>query len=90
MMFRVRTTVNISDAVLREVRSLAVQSGTSLDVVVEDALRFLLARLVEARKQAPTFHLPTDGEGGPRPGVDLGDSEALAVLLDEDASVRRC
>jgi hypothetical protein len=84
MMLCVRTTVNIDDTLLREVRSLAAQSGRSLGSVVEDGLRVLLAAHLEARRQAPTFHLPTDGEGGLRPGVDLGDKELLAALLDDE------
>lgn len=79
-----RTTVSIDDALLREAKTLAVQSGRSLGSVVEDGLRVLLAAHTEARSQAPTFHLPTDGEGGLRPGADLGDKELLAALLDED------
>ena len=79
-----RTTVNIDDAVLREAKGLALRTGRPLGSVFEDALRVLLAEHAKADRAAPEFSLPTDGAGGLRPGVDLADKDALAVLLDDE------
>lgn len=79
-----RTTVNIDDDLLRQARTHALEAGTTLGSLVEDALRLLLARQHAARSGAALV-LPTYGAGGPRPGVDLEDKDALADLLDERA-----
>ncbi|MTD53655.1 type II toxin-antitoxin system VapB family antitoxin [Amycolatopsis pithecellobii] len=83
-----RTTVNIDDTLLREAKSLAMQSGRPLGAVVDDALRVFISRAADAQRTASTFHLPTGGEGGLQPGVDLDDKEQLAALLDEDIQGR--
>ncbi|GAA5156299.1 ribbon-helix-helix domain-containing protein [Amycolatopsis dongchuanensis] len=76
--------MTLDDALLREAKTVAVRSGRSFSAVLEDALRVWLAERADARRQAAGFRLPVDGEGGLRPGVDLGDKEALSALLDED------
>lgn len=82
---RVRTTVNIDDALLAEAKIVAARTSRSLGSVVEDALREMLTR-VAGETGTPEFRLPTHGSGGLRPGVDLDDKEALAELLGDNAS----
>jgi hypothetical protein len=78
-----RTTITLADDVLAEVKRLAVDSGTSMSKVVEDALRESLARRRGARLR-PHVELPTDGSGGLQPGVDLDDNAALLDLMERD------
>jgi hypothetical protein len=77
-----RTTINIDDALLAEAKQVAARSGRSLSALVEDALRESLHR--RNRPGARTVELPTFGEGGFQPGVDLDDSAALLELMDHD------
>jgi hypothetical protein len=79
-----RTTLNLDDALLAEAKQVAARTGRSLAAVVEDALRESLRRRHQAARQA--VELPTFGEGGVQPGVDLDDSAALLDLMDCDAA----
>jgi hypothetical protein len=78
-----RTTINIDDDLLAEVRQVAARTGQSLTAVVEDALRESLHR--RAHTDRRDVELPTFGRGGVQPGVDLDDSAALLGLMDDDA-----
>jgi hypothetical protein len=85
-----RTTIRLDDHLLAEVKQLAVGSGKSMTVLVEEALREMLARQRHRAKSPRTAALPSWGEGWLQPGVDLDDSAALWDLLDEpNASARR-
>jgi hypothetical protein len=77
-----RTTINIDDALLAEAKQVAARTGRSLTAVVEDALRESLHRRRHTARGAVA--LPTFGEGGVQPGVDLDDSAALLDLMDHD------
>jgi hypothetical protein len=79
-----RTTINLDDALLAEAKQVAARTGRSLTAVVEDALRESLHRRHHTARRV--VELPTFGEGGVRPGVDLDDSAALLDLLDDDAA----
>jgi hypothetical protein len=76
-----RTTINLDDALLAEAKQVAARTGRSLAAVVEDALRESLRRRQTARQ---AVELPTFGEGGVQPGVDLDDSAALLDLMERD------
>lgn len=82
-----RTTVNISDHILAEVRVIAARTHRSLGAVVDDALVAMLSsRPLEGPLQRTS--IPTFGGSGLRAGVDLEDRDALAGLLgDERAPV---
>jgi hypothetical protein len=75
-----RTTINLDDALLAEAKQVAARTGRSLTAVVEDALRESLHRRKPSTRQA--IALPTFGEGGVQPGVDLDDSAALLDLME--------
>ncbi|HEX6674316.1 MAG TPA: type II toxin-antitoxin system VapB family antitoxin [Actinomycetes bacterium] len=77
-----RTTINIDDALLAEAKQVAARTGRSLAAVVEDALRESLHR--RNRPGVRTVELPSFGEGGFQPGVDLDDSAALLELMEQD------
>jgi hypothetical protein len=75
-----RTTISIDDDLLREAKQLAARTGRSLTAVVEDALREVLGRRQPAAREP--VRLITVAGNGPRPGVDLDDSAALADLME--------
>ena len=74
-----RTTVNIDDALLDEVKQCAAREGRSIGPVINDALREHLAR--RRAKTAPARRDPivTFRGNGVRPGVHL---DCMAELLD--------
>jgi hypothetical protein len=79
-----RTTINFDDDLLAEAKQIAARTGRTLTAVVEDALRESLHR--RHRTSLPAVELPTFGEGGVQPGVDLDDSAALLELMEQDAA----
>jgi len=79
----VRTTIDIPEALLREAKERAARRGSTLGQVVEEALRASFVSSDTAAKEGPVV-LPTYGEGGLLPGVDLDDSAALLELMERD------
>lgn len=62
MVRHMKTTVDISDELLREARRMAHEEGTTLKSVIEEGLRAVLARRAESRR----YVMPdasVDGEG---------------------------
>lgn len=76
-----RTTIKLDEELLREAKRVAAETGKTLTAVIEDALRDALARRRQAG-QRKRVRLPTFGEGGPFPGVDLDDTSSLLDLMD--------
>ncbi len=73
--------MTIDDQLYRKAKAAAASSGRTVGQVIEDALRFALNRgPTTAAKVAP---LPTFGEGGVLPGIDLNDMASVRDLLDE-------
>ena len=62
-----KTTVEISDALLAAARKLAVKNGTTVRALIEEGLR----RVVQARQAGGRFKLPDRswGSGGLRPDL---------------------
>ena len=77
-----RTTLNIDDALYRDLKAQAARSGTSVTALVEDAVRVALARTqqVSGPGAARDLRLTTVAGRGLRPGVDLSDGAAAARL----------
>jgi hypothetical protein len=77
-----RTTVDIDDPILREVKAIHQREGRSMGAVVSELLADALARRRTARER-PAFRWTS------RPMkalVDLGDKDALHAALDGDRS----
>jgi len=75
-----KTTLNINDAVMREVKREAARRGCTMGSLIESALRLFLkeAKKPPAKLQPlPTFH-------GGRELVDVSDREALHNVLNEE------
>lgn len=76
-----KTTVEISDPLIREAREAAVREGRTLRSLLEEGLREVLAR----RKRKGRFRL-RDGSfkgKGLQPGVDLSNWEEIRSLIYE-------
>lgn len=76
-----RTTIKLHDDVLQQAKQVAIQSGRTLNAVVEDALRESLARRGQVLARPPITLTTVNGRG-PLPGVDLDDSAALLEYMD--------
>ena len=72
-----RTTIRLDDDLLRRAKRAALERGTTLTAVIEDALRRALA-LEPGGRPRSTFR----GDGL-QPGVDLDDTASLLDLIDE-------
>ena len=83
-----RTTIRMDDAVLREAKRAALESGRSLTAFLEDAVREVLARSKQHRKRPPIL-LPTSGGSGLQPGVDLNNSAALLERMEENLPLEK-
>jgi hypothetical protein len=77
-----RTTIRLDDDLLAEAKQLAARTRRSLNAVIEDALREMLARREQPARTV--VRLTTFRGNGLRPGVDLDDSAALYDLMDAD------
>lgn len=76
-----RTTVRLNDHLMSEVKRYAAERQVTFTLVLEEALRELLARRAEVGKRQPVW-LPTFKGEGLQPGVDLNDSAALLELME--------
>ena len=81
MLFCMRTTLNLNDDLMTAVKTAAVQRGTTMTVIVEEALYDALARQGEGPQSAFELELPTV-KGTLRPGVDLSDRDSLYEVMD--------
>ena len=73
-----RTTLDIDDALLRELKKKAATEGRTLQAVVNEHLK-----RAAAAPSAPKYRLRLAGwQAELRPGVDLFDRDKLLDLLD--------
>jgi Arc/MetJ family transcription regulator len=79
MLLCMRTTIELNDELLREVRRRAAREGTSLKAVIERALRAHLAKSQPRRGYTLRWHSET---GTLQPGARLDDREALFDLME--------
>jgi hypothetical protein len=79
---RTRTTVRLNDALLDEAKAVAERKGTTLTALIEEGLRWAVAKEDQPRKR---IVLRTSSAGGDlRPGIDLNNSAQLWELLDKE------
>lgn len=76
-----RTTIRLDDDLLRRAKRAAVERGTTLTALIEDALRRVLVAEVQPRHAAVS--LPTFRGDGLQPGADLDDTASLLDLMEE-------
>jgi Arc/MetJ family transcription regulator len=78
---RTKTTIEIDDRLLERAKRHAAARGTTLRVVVEEALR---ARLAPRPEAVPRYRFaPPTVRGTRQPAVDVADRNALYDLLDD-------
>ena len=79
MVFHMKTTLMIPDALMRRLKREAARQRTTISALVERALRLLLEeeRPAGSLPELPRFH-------GGRPSVDLANREALYETMDRD------
>ena len=72
-----KTTLNINDKVMADLKREAARQGRTMSELVESALRLLLRSQRKRQKIAP---LPTFHSGGAR--VDIADRDALYQAME--------
>src|SRR5262245_36149238 len=72
-----KTTLNIDDTVMAELKREAARQGRTMSELVESALRLMLR---SHRKQAKLVPLPTFHSGGAL--VDIADRDALYQAME--------
>lgn len=80
-----RTTINLDDDLLAQAKRVAAETGRSLTVVVEEAVRESLSRRGSSLERSP---LPIFRGDGLHPGVDLDDAANLLDLMDDQRAAR--
>jgi plasmid stability protein len=78
-----RTTIRLDDDLIKQAKVRAAEQGITLTQLIDESLRERLSARPRRMSVEP-FRLPTYGEGGTRPGVDLDDNRALRDLMDEE------
>lgn len=78
-----RTTIDLDEALLAQLKQRAAKTGRTMGSLVEDAVREMLARGTASPRGRRRVALPTFKGKGVRPGVDLWDSALLADHMDE-------
>lgn len=79
MLICMRTTLDLDDQLMRKVRVLAAGTGRTITSIIELALRELL----DQEKGSRPYRLQwVTVPGGPKPGVDLTDRDALIDLME--------
>ena len=80
MLLCMRTTLDINDELLREVKRRAADEGTSLRAVIEGALRAQIGR----PRRSASYRLRWRTEKGrSRPAVRIEDREALFDWMED-------
>lgn len=77
-----RTTIRIDDELLARAKARAAENRTTLNAVIEDALRASLNRQPERAR--PAGGLPTMAGRGLRAGVNLNSNAELLDTMEGD------
>lgn len=77
-----RTTIRISDDLLKEAKHHAAIRGTTLTAIIEESLREKFLREKQAKRRLKKVKLLTTGRGGLQPGISIDDSADLLDLLE--------
>lgn len=80
-----RTTLDISDPLLNQLKRIGRREGKSLGELVSELLAGVLKGAEEEQEREP-FRWATRSLGRPR--VDLGDKEGVYALLDRESGLR--
>lgn len=75
-----RTTMNLPDALLEQVKQRAAESGRTVTSLMEEALRQLLSH--PSQPSPEVRRLPSYGKADAEPLVDLSDRDAVWAALE--------
>ena len=81
MLVCMRTTMNLPDALMDEVRERAKAEHRTVTSLMIEALHDLLAK---DRTVSTNYSLPTDGYPNGRMLIDIDDKDAVQELFDEE------
>jgi metal-responsive CopG/Arc/MetJ family transcriptional regulator len=82
MLLCMRTTVDINDDLLIELKRVAVERRQSLKELIEDAIRSSLAYRKKPRNQKEILHLVTYRGRGVQRGVNLDSMRELLDIME--------
>lgn len=83
-----RTTINLPDELLVQIKKLAATSRSTITALIEDALREALARRRRTRRHERVI-LRTYGKQGLLPGVDIDDTASVLDLMESSVGPAR-
>jgi hypothetical protein len=83
-----RTTINLPDDLMTQIKKLALASNSTVTALIEETLREGLARRRRSRRSERTM-LPIYGKQGPLPGVDLDDTASLLDVMESSGDPAR-
>jgi tRNA threonylcarbamoyladenosine modification (KEOPS) complex Pcc1 subunit len=85
IIFNMKTTLNIHDALLQEAKAFAARQQVTLTRLIEDGLRLRL-RAQDVAVVKPSRPMPVwEGEGGMRPGLTGLSTRELLDAADDDS-----
>ena len=76
-----RTTINLPDELIGQIKKLAAASHSTVTALIEDALREALARRRRTGRREQVI-LKTYGKRGLLPGVDIDDTASMLDLME--------
>ena len=76
-----RTTINLDDQLLADLRTAGAQDGTTITAVIEDALRIALTRRRQRLRGPHAEFLTSPGRSFPH--VNLDSNAELGDLMDD-------
>ena len=83
MVIHMKTTFNIDDALMQQLRIEAARRNTTMTSIVEAGIRHMISTREERREpREKPFELPSWPMGEPR--VDIANREELYQLFDEE------
>ena len=80
MLWHMRTTVILPDALADKAKRLAAEQGRTFTSLIEEGVRHVL----EQPRETSPIDLPTHGGAGGRVLIDLSDRDAVWAALDAD------
>jgi hypothetical protein len=83
MLWHMRTTVRLDEALLERARQEAAKRKTTLTSLIEQGLELVLRRPMKAVSRHPVVLPVCRAGGGTLPGIDLNDSASLLDRMDD-------
>jgi hypothetical protein len=83
-----RTTVDITDDIMKQLRSTAHRQGASLKDVLNTTLRRGMQKSVDAKRHSP-YRCPTFSMGEPKAPFDIDKALAAAAACEDSETARK-